>query len=157
MMPGATMHHDRRGVVAIEAAIALALLVVPTVLTLFDLGGLLETRLRVDRALQAGMFAAWAISGASTSQITGAAVAGAGNANGSPTVSATASFSYLCLAPTGTYASGSAAAAGTACPSGQVLGEWAAITTSAAVTLAFPLPGIASPMTLTATGLTRVQ
>ncbi len=157
MMHREMICRDRRGVVAIEAAIALALVVVPTVLALFDLGGLLETRLRVDRALQAGMFAAWAISGASASQITGAAVAGAGNANGSPTVSATASFTYLCLAPTGTYASGSAAASGTACPSGQVLGEWAAITASAAVTLAFPLPGVASPMTLTATGLTRVQ
>ena len=122
------VRRDRRGVVAIEAAIALALVVVPTVLTLFDLGGVLETRLRVDRALQAGMFAAWAISGATAGQITQAAAAGAGNTS-----------------------------AGTACPSGQVLGEWVTIATSAAVSLPFPLPGVAAPMTLTATGRTRIQ
>jgi Flp pilus assembly protein TadG len=151
------VRRDRRGVVAIEAAIALALVVVPTVLTLFDLGGVLETRLRVDRALQAGMFAAWAISGATAGQITQAAAAGAGNTSAGPSVSATASFSYLCLAPTGTYGSGSPASAGTACPSGQVLGEWVTIATSAAVSLPFPLPGVASPMTLTATGRTRIQ
>ncbi len=148
---------DRRGVVSIEAAIVLALVVLPTVLGLFDLGSALTTRLRVDRALQAGLFAAWGISGASTSQLAQAAVAGAGNSNGGPAVSATASLACICLSPTGTETQGAAASCTGTCGSGLVLGQWATLTTTAAVTLPFPLPGVASPMILTATGTARVQ
>ena len=148
---------DRRAVVSIEAALALGLVVLPMLLGLFDLGTALTVRLRVDRALQAGLFGAWGVAGASAAQISQAAVAGAGS--GSPAVSASTDLACYCLPPTGTLQDASPAACGDAgsCPSGQVLGEWVTVTASAPVSLAFPLPGVASPLVLSATGTARIQ
>ncbi len=142
---------------SVEAALALALVVLPLLLGLFDLGTALTVRLRVDRALQAGLFGAWGVSGASSSQIASAAVAGAGS--GSPAVTAAASVACYCLPPTGTVqgASPTDCDDDTPCPAGQVLGDWASVTASASVTLPVPLPGVASPLVLSASGTARIQ
>lgn len=151
----AALRRDRRGVVAIEAAIVLALVLLPVTLGLFDLGAALTTRLRVDRALQAGLFAAWAMTGPSAAALTQAASAGAGS--GANPVSARASFAWFCLSPTGTMASGTAASGTATCPDGQVLGEWVRLTASATVALPFPLPGMPSFLPISAAGTSRVQ
>ncbi|MDE2005487.1 MAG: pilus assembly protein [Rhodospirillales bacterium] len=153
MRPG--LRRDRRGAVAVEAAIVLALVLVPVAFGLLDLGEVLTARLRVDRALQAGLFAAWAISGPSAAQITQAATAGAGG--GAHPVAASASFACYCLAPTATLATASAAVCSGSCGSGQVLGEWVSLTASASVSLPFPLPGVPGSLTLTASGSSRIQ
>ena len=70
---------DTRAVVSVEAALALALVMLPLLLGLFDLGTALTVRLRVDRAVQAGLFGAWGVAGASAGQIAQAAQAGGGS------------------------------------------------------------------------------
>lgn len=146
---------DRRGVVSVEAALALALVVLPLLFGMFDLGSALTTRLRVDRALQAGLFGAWGIAGASTTQVAQAAVAGAGT--GSPAVSATAAIACYCLSPTATVQGASAVACTATCPAGDVLGDWLSLTTSAPASLAFPIPGLAAALPLSATATVRIQ
>ncbi len=146
---------DRRGAIAIEAAIVLALVFVPVTFGLFDLGTALTARLRVDRALQAGLFAAWGVTGASAAQLTQAAIAGAGS--GAHSVAATASFACYCLPPTATLAAGTAVACTGTCSGGQVLGEWVSLTTSASVGLPFPLPGTPTTVLISSSGTSRVQ
>ncbi|MDE2580749.1 MAG: pilus assembly protein [Rhodospirillales bacterium] len=146
---------DRRGAASIEAALALALVVLPMLLGLFDLGTALTLRLRVDRALQAGMFAAWALSGPSAAQIVPAAVAGGGSFG--PAISAQVGFSCDCLPATGTLAQATPVACTDACPSDQVAGEWMSLTTRGSASLPFPLPGLVSPLVLSATATVRMQ
>ncbi len=149
---------DTRAVVSVEAALALALVMLPLLLGLFDLGTALTVRLRVDRAVQAGLFGAWGVAGASAGQIAQAAQAGGGS--GSPAVSASASLACYCLPPTGTLQDASPVECDDdegECPSGQVLGDWATVTARASVSLPFPLPWVSSPLQLGATGTARVQ
>ena len=153
--PAAGLGADRRAVASVEAALALALVLLPLLLGLFDLGTALTTRVRLDRAVQAGLFYAWGTSGAGTAAIAQAAVAGYGG--GKPTLTASAGMACYCLAPTGTRASGTAVACTDSCPSGEVLGVWLTLTATAPVVLPFPLPGVASPLTLAATSTVRSQ
>src|SRR6185437_2916861 len=69
---------NRRGSVAVEAALALGLVLVPLLLALSDLGLALSVQMRLERANQAALFYAWGTSGASVASIKSAASAGYG-------------------------------------------------------------------------------
>jgi hypothetical protein len=146
---------NRRGSVAVEAALALGLVLVPLLLALSDLGLALSVQMRLERANQAALFYAWGTSGASVASIKSAASAGYGISD--PSFAAAASEACYCISPTGTRLSGTAVACTASCASGQQIATWLTVAASASVALPVPLPGYGSSIALSSGSTARVQ
>ena len=146
---------NRRGSVAVEAALALGLVLVPLLLALADLGLALSVQMRLERANQAALFYAWGNSGASVAAIKSAASAGYGVSD--PSFAATASEACYCITQTGTRSSGTAVACTGSCASGQQVATWLTVQSSTSVALPVPLPGYGSSLSLSSGSTARVQ
>jgi Flp pilus assembly protein TadG len=149
---------DRSGVAGIEAALAMALLLVPMVLGATDAGVILYTWGKVTRAEQAGMLSAWGSVASATTMQT-AALAAYGPASVTPTIHA--SIACYCLPSATTYNRGStsAVACTATCASGNTLTQFATVSVSTTVTLPMPAPllGFASPFPVATTATVRLQ
>lgn len=146
---------NRRGSVAVEAALAMGLVLVPLLLALADLGIALSAQMRLERANQAALFYAWGNSGASVSSIQTAASAGYGARD--PSFTATASEACYCISPTGTRSSGTAVACSGSCSAGEQVATWLTVQSSTSVALPAPLPGHGSTLSMSAGSIARVQ
>lgn len=146
---------NRRGSVAVEAALALGIVLVPLLLALSDLGLGLSVQMRLEWANQAALFYAWGNSGASIASIQSAASAGYGVSDSS--FSATASEACYCITPTGTRLSGTAVACTGSCASGEQVATWLTVQSSTSVALPVPLPGYGSSLALSSASTARVQ
>lgn len=146
---------NRRGSVAVEAALAMGLVLVPLLLALADLGLALSVQMRLERANQAALFYAWGNSGASVASIKSAASAGYGVSD--PSFSATASEACYCITPTGTRSSGTAVACTGSCSAGEQVATWLTVQSSTSVVLPAPLPGYGSNLSVSSAGTARVQ
>ncbi|HVC61983.1 MAG TPA: hypothetical protein VND19_16680 [Acetobacteraceae bacterium] len=152
----------RAGVASIEAALGIALVLVPLCLGVIGLGMALEVVDRLDRALQAAAFYAWANPGtpagwgsadsASLAGARGAALSAYGDAGPSPTVTAAVVFycvsgGYIPVQPAVSYA--------TTCATGLSLAAYLTVAASTSVTP----PGlpVAPAIPLSVTGTVRVQ
>ncbi|HTW71077.1 MAG TPA: hypothetical protein VME47_14400 [Acetobacteraceae bacterium] len=152
----------RRGVVSIEAALAIALVLLPACLGVIGLGMALTAANRLDRAVQAAVFYAWANQGTATGwgSVGSTSLAGAQNAavasygTAAPTATITTSVAFYCV--TGGYAQVPPAVTDTtACPAGESLAAYLTVAASASVTP----PGMpsATAIPLSVTGTVRVQ
>lgn len=149
---------NRRGTATIEAAMALAFIIVPLCLGTADLALAITTANRIDRALQAALFYIWANPGSATAS--GVQTAAAASWSGD-TPSLTVSVSTACACVSGGYQpAGSVACTGTGtstCPAGQTLASYTTVTASTSVTLPFPLPGLPSAYAPNVSATVRTQ
>lgn len=130
---------NRRGTATVEAAMALAFVIVPLCLGAADLALSVTTANRIDRALQAALFYIWANPGTATAA---GAQAAAGASWGTTTPALALQVSTSCGCVSGGYQpAGSIACTGT-CPAGETLATYTTVTASTNVTLPFPLPGL---------------
>ncbi len=146
----------RRGSVAVESALAIALVLVPLCLGAADLGTVFATQARLDQATAAAVFAAWG-NGAALSPAAVQAVAASAYGTAPPALSMTTpGLSCVCLSIAGGQESSTPAACGGTCASGQLAG-YLSLSLSAAVTLPVPLPALPAAITLSSGGTVRVQ
>ena len=132
----------RRGVAGVEAALAIGLLLLPLSLGMMDLGTEIAATARLDRALQAATFYAWAYPGAfTTAALQNAAKTGYGPA--SPPVTVNASTACSCV--TALYSATGAVACNGACPAGQQVAGYTTITASISLPLPASLPAWPRP------------
>jgi Flp pilus assembly protein TadG len=145
---------DRRGIAAAEAALAVGLVLIPLTLGVIDYGLLVADEARLDRAMQAATFYVWNnLTSFTASGIQSAATAGFGSA--SPTL--TVSSSTACVCVSSGYVKGAAVSCTGTCPTGQQVGAYLTITTSARFTLPVSVPYLHSPVTRSLSGTIRTQ
>lgn len=152
----------RDGVASIEAALGIALVLIPLCLGVIGLGMALVTADQLDRALQAAAFYAWANPGtasgwgstgsASLAAARSAALIAYGTAGPTPTVTASAAFycvtaGYAQVQPAVSYT--------TTCPSGDSLAIY--LTVAASASVAPPGMPTAAIIPLSVAGTVRVQ
>ena len=147
---------DRAGVVSLEAALLVGLVLVPLLGAAADFGLVLTAWAAVTRAEQAGLFYAFS-NGVSISGIQSAAQAAYGTLTAAPIV--TASSACYCLSSAQPWSrDGAAAVACTStCTAGDTLTEFLTVSVNAAVPLPLPLPGLASPFPIAAMATARLQ
>jgi hypothetical protein len=161
--PGASHARNprhRRGVASLEAALAISVVLVPFCFGVIGLDQAMVAATRLDRALQAAVFYAWANPGTpagwgstGSSSVTGAnnaAVAAYGTRAPSATFTVTVAFEcvsagYLQTQPPTNYT----------CPAGQSVATYLTLTAHTSVTP----PGVpqAASIPLSVTGTARVQ
>jgi Flp pilus assembly protein TadG len=151
---------QRRGTASIEAALGIALVLIPLVLGVSGVGMALMTANRLDQALQAAVFyawanpgtpAAWSAQGSSAAAAAGTALAAYGAAT--PAATVTASVAYYCVSGGYTQVP-PAVTSTTTCPSGQSLATYLTVTATASViSLGAPLPAV---IPLVVSGTVRV-
>jgi Flp pilus assembly protein TadG len=153
-----TLGTDRAGVVSVELALLASLVLVPMTLGAIDAGQLVMSRARLDQALHAALFYAWANGGAVTVANV-QTIAGSGYGNSSPQPTVTATITQYCIVPaTGYPATGTPQQPSNgSCQSGQVVETYLAVNASVIVTLPFTLPFFTSPVTLSVSGRARIQ
>ena len=147
---------DRGGIVSLEAALLVGLVLVPLLGAAADFGLVLAAWAAVTRAEQAALFYAFS-NGVSIGGIESAAQAAYGTLTAAPTV--TAGSACYCLPSSQPWSRNGAATTsctGT-CAAGDTLTEFLTVSVSAAVTLPLPLPGLASPFPVAATATARLQ
>lgn len=147
-------HLGRRGSASVEAALAVSLLLVPLALGMADIGAILSTSTRLDRALQSAIFHVWA----NPTSYTGTSISQAASASygtAAPTLSVTSSTSCSCVSSS--YSPVATVACTGACPTGQTRATYLTIGASTSFTLPAPLPGLPSPSPLSAQGTIRIQ
>ncbi len=156
MIRGSSLLRDRRGVAAMETALVGGLLLVPMLGGAADFGLILAGWAAASRAEQAALLYAFG-TGPSASGMESAATAAYGTALPAPTV--TASTACYCLPSSSSWDRGSASAVScsTTCSSGDVLTEFVTVSVSAVFTLPMPLPGVASPYTISSSATARLQ
>lgn len=159
---GRNGRNGRAGVVSVEAALAIALVLLPACLGVIGLGMALTAADRLDHAVQSAAYYAWANQGSATdwgsagsSSLAGAqnaAVAAYGTAAPAATIAVSVAFycvtdGYEPVAPAVTDT--------TACPSGEALATYLTIAASTSVTP----PGLPSAATipLAVNGTVRVR
>jgi Flp pilus assembly protein TadG len=150
----------RSGVASIEAALGIALVLLPLCLGVIGLGMALVTANRLDCALQAAVFYAWAnpgtptgwgsVGSASVTAARNAAVAAYGSSAPSATITVSVAFDcvssgYLKTQPPTGYT----------CPAGQSVATYLTVTASTSV--APPGMPVAPAIPLSVTGTARVQ
>ena len=151
-----------RGTASIEAALAILLVLLPTCLGVIGLGMAATAADRLDRALQAGVFYAWANPGTPSGwgSVGSASLAGARTAaltaygSGRPDATVTTSAQFYCVSNGFTPVT-PAVSATAACPAGQTLATYVTVVASASV-LPPGLP-VAPAIALSVTGTVRVQ
>ena len=150
------------GVASIEAALGIALVLLPLCLGVIGLGMALVTADRLDRALQAAAFYAWANAGTPSGWGSqgSTSLAGARNAAlaaygaGAPAATVTASVAFYCVS--GGYTQmPPAVSAATACQAGQSLATY--LTVAATASVMPPGMPLAPAIPLTVRGTVRVQ
>ncbi len=145
---------DRGGVAAVEAALALGLVLIPLCLALVDYGMALADAMRLDRALQAAAFYVWSNpSGFTAAGITSAGTAGFGTAT--PAVSVTSSSACFCVSSG--YSKGASVSCTGSCSGGGAVGSYVTITASHTFTLPVRVPHLASSLALSISGTIRTQ
>ncbi|GAN76612.1 hypothetical protein [Acidisphaera rubrifaciens] len=145
---------NRRGTATVEAAMALAFIIVPLCLGTADLALAVTTANRIDRALEAALFYLWANPGTATAA---GALAAADASWGTTTPALTVTVSTACGCVSGGYQpAGSVACTGT-CPAGETLAGYTTVIASTSVTLPFPLPGLASAYAPSVAATVRTQ
>lgn len=145
---------DKRGSVALEAALMISLVLVPLTLAVVGAGQIIATQMRLDRALHAAMLFAWATPAATKTAVEAAALAGYGAGN--PPLTASAPIECFCMLATSTRQSGTAASCSGTCLTGFVMGVYVTPTLTATVDVTVPwLTGISKLRT--STGTTRLR
>lgn len=158
--PAWNVARNRRGVAGLEAALGVALVFIPLSFGVIGLGMALVTANRLDCALQAVVFYAWANPGTpagwgaqgstSVTAARNAAVAAYGSSAPIATITVAASFEcvssgYLQTGPPNNYT----------CPAGQSVATY--LTTTASASVSPPgMPSVAA-IPLSVTGTARVQ
>lgn len=145
----------RRGVASVEMAITTLFVLAPLCAGVADLGVMIATWARMNRAQEAAITYAWSNPAATAAAIQSAASGMWGAA--APTLSVKASTACYCISPTGTRQSGTPVGCSGSCGNSQVLAGYVTTTLSTAVTLVAPLPGTASPYPISTTATVRVQ
>jgi len=150
------------GVVSIEAALAISLVLMPMCLGTIGLGMALTAAARLDHAIQAAAFYAWANQGtapswgaANSATLAGAqsaAVAAYGTA--APAATITTAVAFYCVT-SGYVQMPPAVTDTTACPAGESLATYLTIAASTSVTPPGMPDATAIPLSVTAT--VRVQ
>ncbi len=144
---------DRRGVASLEAAILIALLLVPLCGGLADSGLILVNWMRVNRAERAALLYAWGAGANTGGMLTAATTAFGGPA---PSVSATAACYCLPSDQTWNRDNAQAVSCGSTCTSGDTLTEFVSVTVGTTVALPVPVPFYASSYTISSTSVGRV-
>ena len=164
MMRAATWRRaaGQRGFASVEAALAIALVLLPVCLGVIGLGMALTAADRLDRAVQAAAYYAWANQGtaAGWGSVGSASLTGAQNAavaaygTAAPAATITASVAFYCV--TGGYTRVPPAVTDTtACPAGEALATYLTVVASTTVTP----PGMptAPAIPVSVSGTVRVQ
>lgn len=146
------IRQDRRGSVALEAALAITLVLAPLVFGAVGAGQFIATQVRLDRALHAAMLFAWATPSAGAAAIRTAAIDGYGA--GTPALTASAVVACTCMLPAGTRQAGTPVNCAGTCGTGMIMATH--VTTTLSATVAVNLPGVPNK-TLTASGTARLQ
>ena len=152
---------NRRGTATIEAAMALAFIIVPLCLGTADLALAVTTANRIDRALEAALFYLWANPGNATAGGVQSAAAASWGGN-TPPLTVGMSIACSCVSggyqPAGSVACPAAGGTGAgSCPAGQTLATYATVTAATTVTLPFPLPGMPSAYAPSVSATVRTQ
>jgi len=152
----------RRGVVSVEAALGIALVLIPVCLGVIGLGKALIAAGQMDRAVQAAVFYAWANQGTpagwgsagstSLAAARNAAIAAYGAA--APAATITTSVAFYCVSR-GYAQVPPAVTDTTACPAGESLATYLTVAASASVTPPGMPSAAAIPLSVTST--VRVQ
>jgi Flp pilus assembly protein TadG len=145
---------DRRGVAALETALAVSLVVLPLCAGLVVAGQALQLQYRLTRAMHAGFIYAWRNPTASNTAIQSAVQAAI------PTLtlySNAASNLCFCIPPNGTIiqSNGSFACGTQTCSNGTVLSVWVSIVVGGTYSPLFPFPGL--PTSVQSGGTVRLQ
>ncbi len=153
---------QRRGVAAVEAALAIALVLIPLCLGAIGLGMALVTVNRLDRALQAAIFYAWANPGSAAdwgeadSANLAATRAAAETAYGAAMPGATIDTAVAFYCVSGGYTQVPPAIAyNAACQAGQSIATY--LTVIARASVVPPGVPLAAAIPLTVTGTVRVR
>ena len=143
-----------RGSASVEAALTIALVMIPLTLGMIDYGEAISETARLDRAYQAAIYNIWANPGSYTaSTIQSAAQAAYGSTSPSLSISTTTA----CYCVTSGYIKGSAVSCTATCSGGQILAAYQTVAASTRFALPAAFPGVTSPMPLTVAGTVRVK
>ena len=145
---------DRRGSVAMEAAIVISVVLAPIIYGVVGTGHLIATQVRLDRAQHAAMLYAWATPTATQLGIEAAARDGYGA--GTPTLVVSAPITCVCMLSTGTRQSGTAQVCGAQCPPGMVTATYMTTSLSAVVDVNLPAPVVRNKV-MTSVSTTRIK
>lgn len=151
------LRRDQKGAIAVETALVLAFLLLPLMALLADAGRGLLLQYRVSRAMHSALVYAWGVPVAPASDIVTAAQDGYGTSSPSPSLTASASYSTLCITPTGTRSSGSAPQNNNSCASGQILATWVIASASTSFSPILPLNWSTSAWAVSASATVRVK
>ena len=151
-----------RGIASIEAALAISLVLVPVCLGVIELGVALAAVERLDSAVQAAAFYAWANQGTPSGwgSLGSASLAGAQSAaaaaygTSGPAATITASVAFYCVA-NGYSQVQPAVTDATACPAGESLAVY--LTTAASTSVSVPGMAHTTVIPLSVSGTVRVQ
>ena len=144
---------------AIEAALAFALFLVPLLLAMSDYAIVLQGQENLEQALRGVLFYAYQgpASAADDAGLLTAAQDGFGP-GGTSVALATPQLGYYCITPPGgSILNGTPATASTACPQGQQLATYLTVSVSTTVALPIAIPSLASPLPLSRTATIRVN
>jgi Flp pilus assembly pilin Flp len=149
------LRRDRRGVAAIEAALAIGFLLIPLCLGMIDIATELNEAARLDRALQSATFYVWANPGSfTTAGVQSAAQVGYGAA--APPLAVATSTACSCVS-SGYAPSGSAILCLGLCPLGQKMATYLTISLTSTLALPVPLAPLASTAGFSVQGTIRTQ
>ncbi len=148
---------ERRGAVALEAALIGSLLLVPLAVGAVDLGSIFTTQARLDAALEAAALYAWGNPGNATpANITQIAKSAYGNA--APTLLATTPQNVCyCITVGGGQQTRTAVSCTGSCASGAQLGIYLSVSFSTNLSLPAPVPGLPTTVSLSSAGMVRTQ
>lgn len=146
----------RRGAVAVEAALAITLVLVPLCLGAADLGVVFTTQARLDQAMQAAVFAAWGNAAGASPSVLQAVVTQAYGAAPPSLAMTTPSLACVCLTIASGQETSTPTNCGASCASGQAA-VYLSLSLSTAVTLPVPLPALPPAIALSSGGTVRVQ
>ncbi len=145
---------SRRGSASVEAALSIALVLLPLTFGMIDFGEAITQASRLDRAYDAALYYVWANPGSiTTANLQAAAQAAYGSATPPLTVNA----GTACWCVTAGYTKAGAVASTATCPSGQSIASYVTIATSIRFPLPAAFPGLASPVSLAVQGTVRSQ
>lgn len=150
---------DRSGSVAIEAALAFALFLLPLLLAMSDYAIVLQKQEQLERALRGVMFYAYEGTAAAADD-TGLLTAAQGGfgPGGTSLTMAVPQLAYYCITPpNGSLVNGSAATASTECPDGERLATYLTVSLVTNVALPFTVPLLKSVLSLSRTATIRVN
>ena len=148
---------ERRGAVALEAALIGSLLLVPLAVGAADLGSIFTTQARLDTALEAAALYAWGNPGNATpANITQIAQSAYGTAAPTLVVTTPQNVCY-CISVGGGQQTRTAVSCTGSCASGAQLGIYLSVSFSTNLSLPAPVPGLPTTVSLSSAGMVRTQ